>query len=226
MKLTRKELILFDLDGTLIDSVPDLSFAVNHMLKRVGYDTFSEDIIRTWVGNGASMLVQRALLGDIDTTQKLEEAFFEGALDIFLTFYGKNLSGATAYPNVIDTLLELKDMGYRMAIVTNKPFKFVQPILDGLGIGDIFDYILGGDSLEKRKPDPMPLLYICEKLDISIEKTIMIGDSKNDIVSANLAGIQSIGVTYGYNYGENISTYNPDFVCDDFADILTLLKRS
>jgi len=155
LKLIDKEAILFDLDGTPIDSVPELSLAVNSMLKSLNRGTSSEDL----VGNGAEKLVQRAILGDIDTTQGVDKKFYDKALSIFLTFYEDNLSGTTIYPNIIETLSRLKDMGYRIAIVTNKPFNFVEPILDGPKIGNLFEYVIGEDSLSRRKPDPMsPLL--------------------------------------------------------------------
>ena len=221
MKFTNKELIIFDLDGTLIDSVPDLAVAVNHMLTTLDRETFDEESIRYWVGNGAQILVKRALSGSNEIDETLDEALFEKALTVFLDFYGQHLCKTTkTYAHVPTTLHALKSEGYRLAIVTNKPFAFVTPILEGLHLDDLFELILGGDSLEKKKPDPLPLLHVCETLDIPVEKSVMVGDSKNDILAANTAGMQSIGVTYGYNYGENIDTYEPSLVVDDFADIL------
>ncbi len=111
-------------------------------------------------------------------------------------------------------------MGYRLAIVTNKPFAFVEPILEGLKLTGLFELILGGDSLTQKKPDPMPLLHVCTTLGVAVEACVMVGDSKNDILAANACSMQSLGVTYGYNYGEDINSYNPDVVVDDFADIL------
>ena len=219
-----KKVILFDLDGTLIDSAPDLALAVNHMLERLNHTTFSEDMIRTWVGNGAQVLIKRALSGQSEIDEKLDPLLFENALDIFLTFYAKNLAVSTVtYPNVSTTLKTLKEAGYRLAIVTNKPFDFVGPILKGLSLEGLFELYLGGDSLTQKKPDPMPLLHICETMGVTVEQCVMIGDSKNDILAANAAGMQSIGVTYGYNYGEDISVYSPDIVFDDFADIRATL---
>ena len=105
-------------------------------------------------------------------------------------------------------------------VVTNKPVEFVEPILKGFGIYELFEFYIGGNSLEKKKPDPMPLLYVCEKLNISVDEAVMVGDTQNDILSANRANMQSIGLTYGYNYGQPISSFNPDLVVDDFSDIL------
>jgi len=221
LKFTNKELIIFDLDGTLIDSVPDLAVAVNHMLEVLGRDTFNEETIRYWVGNGAQTLVKRALSGSTEIKEDLDEALFEKALEVFLDFYGKHLCTNTkTYPNVPGTLRALKSEGYRLAIVTNKPFAFVAPILKNLYLDELFELIVGGDSLEKKKPDPQPLLHVCEVLNVSPDESVMVGDSKNDILAANAAGMRSIGVTYGYNYGEEIDSYEPTLVVDNFADIL------
>ena len=224
MKLNNKKLLIFDLDGTLIDSSGDLALAVNHTLKTLNLPTFTLDTIHHWVGNGAEILIKRALSGSstIDTT--LKESYWREALKIFLDFYSKNLAVETVtYPNVLSTLETLKKRGYILAIVTNKPYPFVEPILKELGLTNLFEIILGGDSLEKKKPDPMPLLYVCKKLNILPNESVMIGDSKNDILASKSANMDSIGVTYGYNYGESIEHYKPTIVCNKFEDILKSL---
>ncbi len=224
MKFNNKKVILFDLDGTLINSGPDLALAVNHMLQILNRETFSEDIIDGWVGNGAQMLVQRALSGQREIDENLDADLCSDALNIFLAFYAQNLCVATVtYTNVSTTLRRLKETGYRLAIITNKPFAFVEPILESLTLSGLFELILGGDSLDKKKPDPLPLLHACEKMNVSAEECVMVGDSKNDILASKAAGIQSIGVTYGYNYGEDIGVYNPTVIIDDFSELLELL---
>ncbi len=127
------------------------------------------------------------------------------------------------YPNVPTTLHALKEAGYRLTIVTNKPFAFVEPILEGLKLTGLFELILGGDSLAQKKPDAMPLLHVCTTLDITVEECVMVGDSKNDILAANACGMQSVGVTYGYNYGEDIGVYEPSIVIDDFSELVEAL---
>ncbi len=222
MKFTDKKAILFDLDGTLIDSAPDLALAINHMLTTIGRAEISGDIIRSWVGNGASILVQRGLSGQSEIDADLDPILLEKSLAIFLDFYTKNICVDTAtYPNVRSTLQALKNKGYRLAIVTNKPYSLIQPILDGLELNGLFEMLLGGDNLDKRKPDPLPLIHTCEKLGLTVEQCVMVGDSKNDILAANAANMQSIGLTYGYNYGEDINTHHPDVSFDDFADIIS-----
>jgi phosphoglycolate phosphatase len=224
LKFNNKKVILFDLDGTLINSGPDLALAVNHMLQILNRETFSEEIIDGWVGNGAQMLVQRALSGQREIDENLDADLCSDALDIFLAFYAQNLCVATVtYSNVPTTLTRLKEAGYRLAIITNKPFAFVEPILESLTLSGLFELILGGDSLDKKKPDPLPLLHACEKMNVSAEECVMVGDSKNDILAANTAGMQSVGVTYGYNYGEEIGVHNPTVIIDDFSELLELL---
>lgn len=224
MKFQDKKVIIFDLDGTLIDSAPDLALAINHMLVTVGHTSFDKETIHEWVGNGASLLVKRALSGSTTIDENIDSNFVEKALDVFLKFYAKNLCVETvAYPNVLQTLQSLKSNGYRLAIVTNKPFDFVEPILKGLGLFELFEYFIGGDSLSEKKPNPMPLLHVCEKLNVRVEECVMVGDSKNDILAGNACNMQTIGVTYGYNYGEKIEVYNPSVVFDNFEEILNTL---
>lgn len=226
MKFNDKKVLLFDLDGTLIDSAPDLALALNHTLERLEHETFHHDTIRSWVGNGAQTLVRRGLSGETKIDETISPELVNEALDIFLNFYAQNLCVDTVtYPNVVPTLERLKAKGYRLVLVTNKPYNFIEPLLEGLGMKDLFELCLGGDSLTKKKPDPLPLLHVCEQLEISTAECLMIGDSKNDILAANAAQIQSIGVSYGYNYGEHITHYEPDSVVDDFAQILTLLDE-
>ncbi len=227
MKLENKELILFDLDGTLIDSALDLAQAVNYTLETIGRDTFDESTIRNWVGNGAQTLVKRGLVGQRDIENiTFDDDLFENALKIFLDYYSKHLAVKTQmYPNVKETLEVLHKDGYRLAIITNKPYDFIKPILDGLGIENLFELYIGGDSLDVKKPDPMPLTYVANKLDVSLEKCVMVGDSKNDILAAKSASIDSIGVTYGYNYGQSIEVFNPTIVVEGFGQIKQILKR-
>ena len=224
MNFSNKKVIIFDLDGTLIDSSPDLALAINHMLTTIGKDTFTLDEIHHWVGNGASTLVKRALSGSAKIASSIDEKEFEEALDIFLKFYAKNLAVKTiTYPHVHSTLKQLKEHGYKLAIVTNKPFDFVEPILIELKLKEYFEFHLGGDSLKEKKPNPIPLLYVCEKLNVTPNDCVMVGDSKNDILAAKACNMQSIGLTYGYNYGEHIKTHNPDVYFSDFSEIGELL---
>lgn len=224
MKFINKDVLLFDLDGTLIDSVPDLALSINQMLNELDLKPYPIETIRSWVGNGAEVLTKRALSGSINIAPDLEAAYVDKALSIFLANYEQNVCvQTTLYPNVKCTLEALHHKGYRLVIVTNKPEQFVRPILKQLGLNDFFDMVVGGDSLPKRKPDPMQLNYVCDKLSVRPSACLMIGDSKNDIFAATAADIQSIGLTYGYNHDEDINSHGASVVLDDFADIIQTL---
>ncbi|MCU4675277.1 phosphoglycolate phosphatase [Catenovulum sp. 2E275] len=226
MSQTQANVLLFDLDGTLIDSAPDLALAVNLTLAELGRTQFPEETIRGWVGNGAKVLIERALSGSQQISEHLDPAFAKQALAMFLNNYQNNICVKTKlYSGVKQSLAELKDSGYRLAIVTNKPEQFINPIIKGLGILDYFEVCVGGDTLANKKPLPDQLYYACEKMEVDISQCIMVGDSRNDILAAKAAGIASVGLTYGYNYGENIAEQNPEWVLDNFADLTNILTN-
>ena len=222
-----KQLLIFDFDGTLIDSVPDLADATNAMLTTLGKETYPISTIRNWVGNGSRMLVERALVGKIKVLEgelTVEEA--DHAEQVFFDAY-KNISGSktVAYPDVDSGLKKLKAAGYTLALVTNKPIRFVPKILQSFGWQGLFSEVLGGDSLPVKKPDPAPLLHVCEALGISTDKTIMIGDSRNDILAGQNANMDTLGLSYGYNYGQDIRELNPTVAFDDFAALVDYLLK-
>jgi len=222
--LQDKNILLFDLDGTLVDSAPDLALALNRTLRDLNKDEFDQQTIRGWVGNGAKVLVQRGLSGSASINTQLDAALIEDALTIFLAHYQQCLCvDSVLYSDVKKGLFALKSSGYRLAIITNKPAIFIQPILDGLGIDNVFELLIGGDTLAETKPDPAPLNYALAQLNVTAQQCLMIGDSKNDILAAKAANIDSIGLTYGYNYGEDIALYQPQWCFDTFKELLTLL---
>ncbi|MCF6207080.1 MAG: phosphoglycolate phosphatase [Sulfurovum sp.] len=224
MEKTGKQAIFFDLDGTLIDSVPDLATAVNIMLEKLGKAHYPVETIRDWVGNGSAMLVKRALFGRRDVEhEQIDEMLFNEAHAIFLEAYEQHICEATQpYPHVPETLRELKNSGYRLAIITNKPHRFVGPILQHLGMDDLFSFFFGGDTLPKKKPDPMPLLQMCDLMDLPVEACVMVGDSGNDMLAAKAANMHAVAVTYGYSYGEDLRKYEPAAVVDDFEKLLEI----
>ncbi len=212
---------LFDLDGTLVDSVPDLATALNKMLSDYQLPTYDEHVIRHWVGNGARVLVERGLSGDTKINHNRKQLEVDAALDKFLFYYRTLESKSTVlYDGVFDTLHALKQRGYTLVLITNKPSEFIEPILSSFSLSSLFSLTIGGDSLAEKKPSALPLLYACEQFKVSPSQCVMVGDSKNDILAAKAANIKSIGLTYGYNYGESISTYQPDWVFDSFSEIL------
>lgn len=214
------DLVLFDLDGTLIDSAPQLALAVNRTLTELGLAEADEAVVRTWVGNGADKLIQRAL--DYRAAPEL----FASARPLFDRHYQACLlEGLAMYDGVEQSLRRLQALGYRQGIVTNKPSHFVQPILDALGIADCFALWLGGNCVPVKKPSPEPLLLACHELGVSPSRTLMVGDSENDVLAAQAAGMKVVGLTYGYNYGRPIVDSRPDWVCEQFAQLDALLAE-
>ncbi len=218
-----KQLLIFDFDGTLIDSVPDLADATNAMLTTLEKATYPIETIRNWIGNGSRMLVERALVGDVTVPKgALTQAKADHAEQIFFEAY-QNLSGSktVAYPDVDSGLKQLHAAGYTLALVTNKPIRFVPKILESFGWQDLFSEVKGGDSLSTKKPDPAPLLHVCTQLGITPDKAIMIGDSRNDMLAGQNANMDTLGLSYGYNYGQDIRELNPTEAFDNFADLVT-----
>ena len=222
MNYKDKELIIFDFDGTLIDSVPDLTLAVNKMLAYYDLKPITIEEATPFIGNGVKILVERALKHSFPP-EKITNELFEEAFEIYFKAYSDNLCVDTyLYAGVKETLKDLYDKGYTLAICTNKPMEFIEPILNELLIKQYFKCWIGGDSLPKKKPDAAPLLHIATKLNKELEQCVMIGDSRNDIEAAKNAGMDSIGVSYGYNYNEHISDYNPTKVVDNFEELQKL----
>ncbi|WP_350979003.1 phosphoglycolate phosphatase [Shewanella sp. AC34-MNA-CIBAN-0136] len=214
--------IAFDLDGTLIDSVPDLAAATNATLAQNQYQPVTEALVRSWVGNGAQVLMQRALsyVSAMPEDAPGLQVILEQIMPQFMHHYGEHLQKhSRLYPGVVDTLQQLKQAGFKLAIVTNKPYRFTVPLLTAFGLDDLFSEVLGGDSLAKMKPDPMPLQHLLKQWQLDESQLLMIGDSKNDILAAKAANVMSIGLTYGYNYGEDIGLSSPHAICENFADI-------
>jgi phosphoglycolate phosphatase len=221
MKSTR--LILIDLDGTLIDSVLDLAFSIDEMLRQLGRLPAGESKVRNWVGNGVQSLVSRALTGEMHGEP--EKALFDQAFPLFMSIYAENTAcHSTIYPGVREGLDELKKAGYILGCITNKAGAFTGPLLKKMGLFDDFKIIISGDTLAEKKPHPLPLLHAAEKFDVPPEQSIMIGDSVNDIKAARAAGFKAVAVTYGYNHGLDIRLSEPDVVIDSLAKLPPMLK--
>ncbi|RMG59233.1 MAG: phosphoglycolate phosphatase [Gammaproteobacteria bacterium] len=222
MHLDRPEMVLIDVDGTLVDSVPDLAFCVDEMMDRIGMPRRGEAAVRQWVGNGVERLVRRALTNSLDGEP--DDALFERAYPVFLELYAENTSKRSRlYPGVTEGLDFLQQAGYRLGCVTNKAEQFTLPLLRDLGILDRFEIVVSGDTLPKKKPDPLPLLHAARQLGARPEASLMIGDSQSDVKAARAAGFGIVCMSYGYNHGEDIRAYNPDAVIDSMAELPDLL---
>jgi phosphoglycolate phosphatase len=218
-------MILIDVDGTLVDSVPDLAYCIDAMMSELGRSHCGESQVRNWVGNGVERLVSRALVGALDGEP--DEAEFARAYPLFLELYARNTSQRSLlYPGVRQGLDMLKNAGYPLGCVTNKAAQFTEPLLKDLDIHDDFSIIISGDTLAKKKPDPEPLLYAARFFGSAPEASLMIGDSVSDVRAARAAGFKIVCVSYGYNHGDDIRTAKPDAVVDSLTEILPLLEQA
>jgi len=222
-----RKAVLIDLDGTLVDSVPDLAYGIDQMMLQLAMPVRGISAVTDWVGNGVERLVKRALVNSMEGEPS--DALFQEALPLFEVAYAANNGKHSyLYEGVEIGLNYLHQQGYRLACVTNKPIAFTQPLLEVMGIADFFHVILGGDQVARRKPDPQPLLMAAEKLEVDPNQAIMLGDSINDVIAARGAGMPVICVSYGYNHGQNIReqerhSHHPDAVIDSFAELKTLI---
>ena len=211
--------MMFDLDGTLVDSVPDLTFAVDEMLKDLGRPIAGLEKVKNWVGNGAAMLVKRALSQQM-VPMAIDEALYQTASDLFFQHYQQvNGRKSVLYPKVSETLVQLRETIPYLALITNKPEQFTQPLLDHHGLPS-FDVVICGDTLAKRKPDPEPVLHCLKSLNCKASESVMVGDSLSDIKAAQGAGVPVICVEYGYNQGEDLSAYKPNKLIQNFGQLV------
>ena len=218
MTIFQPKLVMIDVDGTLVDSVPDLAYCVDQMMLSLDMPVRGEETVRHWVGNGVPRLVERALTGELDGSTSQEA--FDKAYPIFLDLYAQNSSvRSTLYEGVMEGLDYLKSKDYLLGCVTNKAEQFTLPLLQSLGIIDYFGIVISGDTLEKKKPDPLPLFHGASFFNIKPNECLMLGDSVSDVKAARAASFQIICMSYGYNHGNNIADENPDLVIDSMAQL-------
>lgn len=220
----KPKMVLIDVDGTLVDSVPDLAYCIDEMMKQLGMPVRGEAAVRQWVGNGVQRLVERALADDMDAHP--DAGLFAQAMPIFMGLYAENTSKRSRlYDGVLEGLDFLRSCkGLKVGCVTNKAAQFTHPLLKDLGIFDRFEIIISGDTLPEKKPHPLPLLHAAEMLGVAPAESVMIGDSKSDVKAARAAGFQIICMTYGYNHGEDIRHYEPDAVVNSMAEFKHLIE--
>ncbi len=215
--------ILFDLDGTLVNSAPDIGNAANSMLKTMGIEQAAPEQIRGWIGNGIPKLVKRALTKDFNGEP--DQVLFEQALPIFMAHYERDVCvDSYMYEGVADTLKILHDKGFTLGCVTNKAASCTLPLLNQLEIDQYFSSIVSGDTCEHKKPHPEPILFGLSEMQLTPEQCALVGDSAHDLHAAAAAGIPAIAVSYGYNQGVDLSTESPFALVDNFADILPLFE--
>lgn len=220
--MKKPDLILFDLDGTLVDSVPDLAFCIDEMMRALGRSAHGEDRVRGWVGNGVDRLVKRALTGELQAEP--EEAEFARAKALFDVLYADNTSQRSQlFPGVREGLQRAADANIKLGCVTNKAGRFTEPLLRDMDIADYFGIAVSGDTLAQIKPHPAPLLHAAKFFGIEPSQALMVGDSMHDVEAARAAGFAVIAVSYGYNHGVDIREAKPDTVIDSLTELPALL---
>jgi phosphoglycolate phosphatase len=216
---------IIDLDGTMLDTVPDFHVAINRMREEFDLRPIGQERIALMVGKGSEHLIRGVLGLDFDAART--EDHFERAMDVYQRHYlAINGNHSVLYPGVIAGLEDLKSQGLRLACVTNKPVAFATPLLAQKGLAPYFDVLLGGDSLPRKKPDPMPLLQVCSDFGLRPDQVVAIGDSSNDAdaEAARAAGCFVLTVPYGYNHGRAIHETDSDGIVDTLLEAATLIR--
>ena len=213
---------MFDLDGTLLDTAPQIAEAANRMLVALGKPMLPQAQIASYIGEGVQNLIKRCLTGQRQVEPEAE--LFARAQPLYHGFYDKNATDSQPFPGVIPALQQLKARGYRLACVTNKPEKFTLPLLQKAGLADFFEMVVSGDTLPKKKPDPLPLLHVCQKLGTLPAEAMLVGDSETDIQAAHAAGCFVVTVPYGYNQGRAIDVATVDATVQQLTEVVDLLE--
>jgi phosphoglycolate phosphatase len=216
--------IIFDLDGTLLDTLPDLARAANLMLAELGRPQVAQSDVRAYIGDGAVRLVKRVLTGDWD--REPETALFERAMPIFNHHYGEGVALETRpFPGVVGGLDAFRAKGFPLGCITNKPEAFTLPLLEQTGLAPYFDIVVSGDVLPRKKPDPMPITYACGFFAARPAHVVLIGDSANDCKAAHAAGCPAVGVTYGYIPGGNVRSLGFDAIVESLDEAVALIQK-
>jgi len=217
--------VMFDLDGTLVDSAPDLACAANRMLAALGMAECDPALLSTYIGKGIPRLVERTLAGKLDG--EADAALMARALPLFEQFYGQE-SGrrTTLYPGVLEGLELLAREGLRLACVTNKAERFTHALLAHMGLAHFFAVVVGGDTVANKKPDPLPFRHACERLGVAPGEALVVGDSRNDVAGARAAGCPVICVPYGYNEGEAVEALDSDAIVASIVDAARMVIAS
>jgi phosphoglycolate phosphatase len=218
--------IAFDLDGTLLDTVHELAAAVNALLDELGYPPLSSDVVGAMIGKGMANLVRRALaLATGVSPEAVDDAEVKDALNRYQAHYASRLGHETKlFPGMVAGLSRLREMGFPLAVITNKATRFVRPHLVAAGIDDYFSVVIGGDDLPAKKPDPAPLRHGAALFGIAPGRLLMVGDSGNDVEAARGAGCPVLVVPYGYREGKPVRALEADGIVESVSDVAEIVR--
>jgi phosphoglycolate phosphatase len=220
------DLILFDLDGTLIETAPEIADAVNDTLTGLGHPTVSQQAVNDWIGHGTRELLIQALAQVLKTsTQQEREAEAFPAIEAEFGQHYQRRCGTRShlYPHVRETLQALRTAGVKLVVMTNKEGRYTQTVLDAHDLAPMFDRVISGDTLPVKKPNPAGITDCLKQFGLSSDRALFVGDSSIDVATARNAGIAVWALPYGYNMGEPIEACNPDRVIPDFSALTTSL---
>lgn len=212
---------MFDLDGTLVHTAPEIAAAANLMLADLGREKLPYSQVESYIGEGAVVLIKRCLTEQVNVEP--EAALFAQAESLFFAHYANNVAVSKPFDGVVEGLQAIWSKNLKLACVTNKPEKFTLPLLKESGLADFFDLVVSGDSLPQKKPHPMQLQYICTQFNVLEAEAMLVGDSNTDIAAAQAAGCFIVTVPYGYNQGKVIDESQVDATIDDLTALSSLL---
>ncbi len=212
---------MIDLDGTLIHTAPEIARAANAMLAGLGRPTLDARQVEAYIGEGALVLIKRCLTGKLDGEPAAD--LLAQAQKLFFDFYAQIVAESNPYPHAIEALQAIKKTGVHLACITNKPAAFTMPLLEKSALLPYFDLVVAGDTLQKKKPDPDQVFYVCEKFNVLVNESLLIGDSKTDIVAARNAGCFIFAVPYGYNQGYSIDIGMVDALINHLHEAVDLI---
>lgn len=222
--LAHTRCVMFDLDGTLVDSAPDIAISLNEMLTELNLPTREVAQVRDWMGNGASRLLKRALTGELDG-EPAEEIFMR-AQQLFFQTYEQHLSEeSVVYAGVYEGLGTLQEYGIKMAVITNKPRRFTPALLQAFKLDKYFAYVICGDDLPVKKPDPQALNMILHNEQLQPWQALMVGDSASDVHAAQAAKMKSFCVNYGYHQGKGVDALGADYIISSIAEVPPYIQQ-
>jgi phosphoglycolate phosphatase len=213
--------VMIDLDGTLVHTAPEIAAAANLMLADLNLPVLPYSQVKSYIGEGAIVLIKRCLTGQLYAEPDAD--LFERAETLFFHHYANNAAESKPYEGVLDGLQALWNKGHRLACVTNKPEEFTLPLLQKSGLSDFFEMVVSGDTLHKKKPDPIQLHHICAKFDVPVYEAMLVGDSATDIAAAQAAGCFIVTVPYGYNQGRPLDVSQVDATINDLTELVDLI---